>query len=344
MDENLKAVKHSCHLGIDSLFKYTFGDDLKFFQIPAIFWVPDKNPLYKLCNPKRISISKDQNWLTSVIFEVKKLHDTYDIDLFIWDDYNNVSYKTLFNNVKQTLFYCHGHYLNDFSKNTIHKVFKDGWLKEHPLMIFPTLDKKESFATWYDLDEERCLVQPMAVYKHVLAEAPSKKKNGKLLSMGNGIYDRANLYPEHRDMSIDIIENLIKNYKDNFHIAGFNEHEEWKSNCIGFVEDVCSLKNYSIGIYPLGHRSPSVSLLETMALGIPCITMPREGFGEEENGKSYFIARNYLEFSAYIRKIKKDPRIAKSIGLNGREFINKNFSPDKWKENVLKFVGKFYEK
>jgi glycosyltransferase involved in cell wall biosynthesis len=99
------------------------------------------------------------------------------------------------------------------------------------------------------------------------------------------------------------------------------------------------LSKYAVGLYPMPHVAPSLSLLETMAMGIPCVTHPREGFSEKNHGVSYFLAEKKEEYQKYLSILLHDNDLNKSMSEWSRRFVARNYSMKRWKRAIELSLG-----
>ncbi len=99
----------------------------------------------------------------------------------------------------------------------------------------------------------------------------------------------------------------------------------------GYVRDVAELMNtVDVNVLTSDFEALSISLIEGMTLGKPCVTTDAGGTKEVvENGVSGFVVpvNDAVNLSACIMKLASDPALCKCMGEAGRKSALEKFSP-----------------
>ena len=161
----------------------------------------------------------------------------------------------------------------------------------------------------------------------------------RVLLLINNVENRLSLYPK----SSHNFFALINNWGQSIDLFGRSKQLLIELGMLspftrGFSYNVKDLYNYYVAVFPLLHTSPQLATLECMAMGIPCITSPREGFPENEHGKSYFLAKKPQDFDWYLNELFSNADFSKRVAYAGREFVKKYYNADDWRSNVLSFL------
>lgn len=99
----------------------------------------------------------------------------------------------------------------------------------------------------------------------------------------------------------------------------------------GYVEDITKLMNaVDVNVLTSDYEALSISLIEGMTVGKPCITTDSGGTREVvENGKSGFVipVNDCVSLTACITKLASDAELCRKMGAEGIRIAGEKFSP-----------------
>ena len=108
----------------------------------------------------------------------------------------------------------------------------------------------------------------------------------------------------------------------------------------GYVEDITELMNaVDVNVLTSDYEALSISLIEGMTVGKPCITTDSGGTREVvENGRSGFVipVNDCVSLTACITKLASDAELCKVMGAEGMKIAQEKFTPEE-------MVNKLYE-
>lgn len=138
---------------------------------------------------------------------------------------------------------------------------------------------------------------------------------------------------------LSIIKKEIPNVK--FYIVGSNPcrkvrklNKDENVTVTGFVDDVrYFLCNSSACVAPMRiARGIQNKILEAMASGVPVVTTTKGNEGiNAKIGEEIYVENNPEKFADHVIKLIIDKKLRKSIGNNGRKFVEKKFN---WEKNM----------
>ncbi len=107
-----------------------------------------------------------------------------------------------------------------------------------------------------------------------------------------------------------------------------------------------NLIKFDIGIMPLPDTpwergKCGFKIIQYMASGIPVIASP-VGINNHivDHGINGFLANNSFDWVKYIKKLKNDPALRKSMGLAGQKKVKENYSLEMIAPKILKILSK----
>lgn len=107
----------------------------------------------------------------------------------------------------------------------------------------------------------------------------------------------------------------------------------------GYVEDITEYMNATdINVLTSDYEAMSISLVEGMTLGKPCITTDAGGPREVvENGKSGIVVpcRDAVNLTAALMRFASDPEMCRRFGEYGKKIANERFSPEEMSQKLL---------
>ena len=147
-----------------------------------------------------------------------------------------------------------------------------------------------------------------------------------------------------------IIKKLSTNHDVNFRIIGSKNCLIYPNKKINFFE--WNLKNENrliaechLGIMPLKNSlwengKCGYKLLQYMKHGLPILASP-VGVNKQilEHGKNGYFAKNNSEWVKYILKLKKNYKLSKKLGRNGKNKILKDFSKNVYENEYYKKIS-----
>ena len=154
---------------------------------------------------------------------------------------------------------------------------------------------------------------------------------------------------------IDILENIIRilteKYNVFFRIIGSKNSKIQKNKNIEFLK--WNLKNQDkliqechIGIMPLEHNEwekgkCGYKILQYMKNALPVI-VSRVGANKDivSHNKNGFFVNSPNDWIKYIIKLKKNHKLSKKIGINGKKLILKKYNHQVYKDKFLKIVDR----
>jgi hypothetical protein len=321
----MKIIKHVTHQSIDCLFKAAFQDDIKYVWMRPPYEVSKDDPRYAVLEP---IFTHDAERLGEYV-DTETEYDWVIID----DPFSMQMAKQL--RAKRYLFYVH---MSDHQESLIDDL-KALHERSSIIAVAPTEHKRSTFKSYFPIGGDDIKVIHPAVWEGLFQVPISKKRNGRILLITNNLQKRVKRYPE----SMPCIQTLFSRFNHWIDVYGRKTNTShsrgfpWRPYSKGLCKDVRPLNNYQTAVFPLIHDSPAIAMLDCMALGIPVVTMPREGFRETNDG--CFVANTTDEFMDHVHDLLQDIDTAVECGKQARDNVDVRFDSKTWCDKIKDFMG-----
>lgn len=317
-------AKFSCHFSIDELFIEAFPDIKIFHVAHTKSAFGDIKPTHK--NFELIIID-DIHDHKAISDKVVSLLGTATPDVFIVDDMNTAAWASHSIKPKKLVWYCHGRYTREVGRTNLKRL-----VGTCPT-IYPSEDKKLASLCWKNPSKN--IVQPLAVHSRYFVNKNNASTNGRCAVTRNNIIPKLDLYnPEETKDFFWVVYNSLRSLLD---VYGFNP--ELGDDCGAKFIDIAELPNYSCLIEPFSNVSPSLSMLESAATGIPIVMkFPKEGFPDSGGSNGYYVVDSPEEMLEHVNYLLSDLNLARDMGLAAQAYIKDNFGSESWVANIRKFI------
>ncbi len=130
----------------------------------------------------------------------------------------------------------------------------------------------------------------------------------------------------------EILKELAENCDSNVNFAGKVPHK--------LLAEM--YRNHDVFVFPSEWPEPfGLTHLEAMASGLPVISTTSGGHGEFlKDGENClaFDKENYFQLSVCLEKLIDNPELAKRLAVNGGEIVRRDFSLERYVNNIELFL------
>lgn len=316
----LTVAKFLNHAAVDYLYGKALGANVTFLNVEGKGWRPadwrrDGLNIVRVNNPRKLTLA---------------------VDIFVIDDYKMLEVLKL-SNVKygKLVWHCHGLHDQDTPRAEQVRDFLRRDMKGLPV-IFEDRVMRDTVTAWRCETTESMVVGRAITDQHFWCE---KERNGRAMLLGNRVLEAFKLR-EHFEVSFRIWMELMERLPLEFDVYGYNSTVPVRHRR-GFNPYITELRWYSVGCFPSMVTRCSYSMLETMAMSIPCV-MPqqKENLPDNMSGKAWVMAIDPEDFVDEAQSLMKDEARAVEMGKAGQEWALRTFGFNAWKDRLMGFLSR----